>query len=95
MTDTSAEALLASTAVLEAPTLTSATDADRLKPSKSAEERLEVWHRHASENQEQIHEEMVRAREVLHMGTAADAVALANEDIDERAIAAARRWQSV
>jgi hypothetical protein len=96
MADTPAEAFTTGTATLEPPASTrpSTSEPDRLKPSTSPEERLDEWHRHAGESGEQIHEDMMRAREVLHTGTAADAVELANEDIGERAAAAAERWQS-
>ena len=71
-----------------------AAGVDRLTPSESLDSRVETWHHRVAEGGEEMHEEMVRAREILHTGTSADAVELANEDIEQRAIAAAGRWRS-
>lgn len=85
------------TATLASPLEEQETDAaglDRLTPNETLDSRVEAWHRRVAESGAEMHEEMVQAREILHTGTSADAVQLANEDIEQRATAAADRWRS-
>lgn len=54
----------------------------------------ETWHEHVRTHQAALHDEMVEAREVLHMGTASEAVELANRSVSQEAHEAAARWQA-
>jgi|GEM_PF-6750293 len=52
------------------------------------------WHEHLASHSEDIHAEMVEARETLHMGTPSDAIELANRDVSAEADEAASRWHT-
>lgn len=55
---------------------------------------VEALHEFAKTHQAELHEEMVEAREVLHMGTASDAIELANRGVQQEARDAAARWRA-
>jgi hypothetical protein len=70
------------------------TMGDALRSTDTVDGRVEEWHDYLSEHLDELHVEMVEARETLQTGTAADAIALANQDIPHQASAAAARWRT-
>lgn len=70
------------------------TMGEALRSPGTTDERVEEWHEYLSEHSEELHVEMVEARETLHTGTAADAITLANRDVPQQASAAAARWRA-
>jgi hypothetical protein len=81
-----------------------ATDAEQESPSRSIatdeavadspSDRVDDWHEHLASHGGALHGEMIEAREILHMGTPADAIELANRDVPREASEAAARWQT-
>jgi hypothetical protein len=88
------ETELSAAPATEPATSSSIATIDPFAPRGSSHERTEAWHQHVIDNADSLHEEMVEAREILHTGTAADAIALANEDVPRRARHAAARWRA-
>lgn len=80
-----------STAAEQAP---STTLGDAAAAVGNASNSVDEWHQYIASQDEDVHAEMVEAREVLHMGTPTDAIELANRDVPREASDAAARWQA-
>jgi len=91
---TSDDAPAATATIAPATRSTGRERADRLTDRQSADDRIEAWQRHAQDDADEIHEQTMRAREILYTGTSADAIEFANEDVAQRAAAAASRWRN-
>lgn len=76
---------------------TSSPTAEEISPTAeeiAAPSSVSQWHDHLASHREEVHAEMVEARETLHMGTPSDAIELANRDVSAEADEAAARWHT-